>query len=105
MTTAPTNPGYAGSNNIFLESNNGIYANSSSLAGGSVTNTTTLDNGTYSMYVTEKRGVHHPGRFNMPSRRSEADACDNSKGSTTTNYCNTTVCAIEDVWVDILTCL
>ena len=84
MTTAPTNPGYAGSNNIFLESNNGTYANSSNLAAGSITNTATL---------------------NMPSRRSEADACDNSKGSTTTNYCNTTVCTIEDVWVEILMCL
>jgi hypothetical protein len=110
MTTAPTNPGYAGSGNIFLESSNstldnGIYANSSSLTGGSIMNTTSFENGTYSTYVSEKRGIHRPGRFNMPRRRSEADACDNSKGSTTTNYCNTTVCTIEDVWLDMLMCL
>lgn len=97
MTTAPSKAGYAGSGNIFLEFNNGTAANSSSFAGESITNTTTLDNGIHSTHVAEKRGAHHPRLFNKPSKRSEADACDNSKASSTANYCNTTVCTVEDM--------
>lgn len=96
MTTAPTKPGYAGGTNIFLESNNGNATNS---------NTTVLENGTYDTYIAEKRGAHRPDRFDMLTERSEADACDNSKASTTANYCNTTVCTTKDLYLDVLTFL
>jgi hypothetical protein len=85
MTIAPTKPGYAGGS-IFLESN-GNATNS---------NTTVLESGTYSTYIAEKRGAHRPDHFDMLTERSEADACDNSKASTTANYCNTTVCTTKD---------
>ena len=97
MTAAATNPGYAGSSSIFLESNNSTAANSSSLPGESIMNTITFENGTYGTYVADKRGAHRPGRFDMPTKQSEADACGNSKASTTTNYCNATVGTLEHI--------
>ena len=90
MTTAPTNPGFAGSRNIFIQqSNNASVAANKTYAAPNTTYT-------YSLPARSKRGnpIRHLSR-DISRRSGASDACNFDEAITVSNYCNTTVSSLS----------